>query len=354
MTKNALVTGITGQDGAYLAKFLLEKGYRVFGTYRRLSTPNFWRMQNLRIFDRVQLIPTDLYDSGSVLEALTVSSPDEVYHLAAQSFVEASFETPVSTGNITGIAVTRILECIRHMCPSAKFYFAATSEMFGSSCKANGYKPLTEKDSFAPMSPYAAAKLYGYWIAKTYRESYKLYIVNGILFNHESPLRGLEFVTRKIANEVAKISLNLSNKLKLGNLTARRDWGYAPEYVEAMWLMLQNENPDDYIIATGNAHSVEDFVAKAFEIIGEDDWRKYVKVDKRFLRPLDVPFLLGDSSKAQEKLGWRHKVAFDQLVKIMVKEEIDRWSRWLKGESFPWDAPTYPHENHILTRNLRR
>ncbi|RLE64359.1 MAG: GDP-mannose 4,6-dehydratase [Thermoprotei archaeon] len=350
--KKALITGITGQDGAYLAKFLLDKGYDVYGTYRRLSTPNFWRLEYLEVFDKVNLIPADLSDTGSIVEALKISQPDEVYHLAAQSFVGASFETPVATGDVTGLAVTRILEAIRQTCPETKFYFAATSEMFGKTGLLNGGKSLNEGDFFYPMSPYAAAKLYGYWITRIYREAYGIFAVNGILFNHESPLRGLEFVTRKVANEVAKISLGLSKELRLGNLEAKRDWGYAPEYVEAMWLMLQQKEPDDYVIATGEAHSVKELVEKAFGIVGLD-WKEYVKVDRRFFRPLDVPCLVGDYSKAKRKIGWEPRTRFDKLIEIMVEEEVDRWERWLRGERFPWDAPNYPSENRILTRALR-
>jgi GDPmannose 4,6-dehydratase len=349
--KRALITGITGQDGAYLAKFLLEKGYEVYGIYRRLSTPNFWRLESLDIFDKVNLIPADLSDTGSIIESLKISEPNEIYHLAAQSFVETSFETPVATADITGVAVTRILEAIRQNCTDVKFYFAATSEMFGKAGSLSN-KPLREDDFFYPMSPYAAAKLYGYWITRIYREGYKIFTVNGILFNHESPLRGLEFVTRKIANETAKISLGLSKEIRLGNLDAKRDWGYAPEYVESMWLMLQQEDPDDYVIATGEAHSVREFVQRAFDVAGLD-WQKYVKVDKRFLRQLDVSSLTGDYSKAEKKLGWRPRTKFNELVEIMVKEEANRWERWLNGERFSWDAPNYPSENRILTRALR-
>lgn len=349
--KHALITGITSQDGAYLAKFLLDKGYEVYGTYRRLSTPNFWRLEYLGLFDRINLIPADLSDAGSLVEALKISEPDEVYHLAAQSFVEASFETPVATGDITGLAVTRILEIIRQNCNDAKFYFAATSEMFGKTGLIKN-RPLNEEDLFYPMSPYATAKLYGYWITRIYREGYGMFTVNGILFNHESPLRGLEFVTRKVANEVAKISLGLSKELRLGNLDVKRDWGYAPEYVESMWLMLQQKEPDDYVIATGEAHSVRELVQRAFDVVGVD-WQEYVKVDRRFLRPLDVPSLIGDYSKAEKKLNWRPKTKFNELVKIMVNEEVSRWKSWLNGERFPWDAPNYPSENRILTRALR-
>jgi len=348
--KHALITGVTGQDGAYLAKFLLNKGYEVYGTYRRLSTPNFWRLEYLKIFDKVNLIPADLGDTGSLVETLKISQPDEIYHLAAQSFVEASFETPIATSDITGLSVTRLLETIRHLCQDVKFYFASTSEIFGESGATD--KPLSEADLFNPMSPYAAAKLYGYWITKIYRRGYRIFAVNGILFNHESPLRGLEFVTRKVANEVAKISLGLTKELRLGNLDAKRDWGYASEYVESMVLMLQQKEPDDYVIATGEAHSVRELVQKAFDTAGLD-WQEYVKVDKRFMRPLDVPSLRGDYSKAKRKLGWSPKTKFNELVELMVNEEIKRWKRWINGERFPWDAPNYPSENRILTRALR-
>lgn len=347
--KRALITGITGQDGAYLAKFLLEKGYEVYGTYRRLSSPNFWRLQYLGIFDKVNLIPIDLTDTSSILEAIKIAEPDEVYHLAAQSFVGASFETPIATGDVSGLAVTRILEVIRQINPEIKFYQASTSELYGNSRNEG---KLNENSPFKPASPYAAAKLYGYWITRIYREAYRIFAVNGILFNHESPLRGLEFVTRKISNAVAKIALGLEKELRLGNLDAKRDWGYAPEYVESMWLMLQQDEPDDYVIATGEAHSVREFCEVAFDIVGLD-WQEYVKVDKRFMRPLDVNYLCGDYSKAKKKLGWEPRTKFKQLVKIMVKEDLNRWERWLNGEKFPWDAPNYPSEYKILTRALR-
>jgi len=347
--KRALITGITGQDGAYLAKFLLEKGYEVYGTYRRLSSPNFWRLQYLGIFDKVNLIPIDLSDTSSILEAIRISEPDEVYHLAAQSFVGASFETPIATGDVSGLAVTRILEVIRQVNPEIKFYQASTSELYGNS-RSEGL--LNEETPFKPASPYAAAKLYGYWITRIYREAYGIFAVNGILFNHESPLRGLEFVTRKISNAVAKIALGLEKELRLGNLEAKRDWGYAPEYVESMWLMLQQDEPDDYVIATREAHSVKAFCEIAFNIVGLD-LQEYVKVDKRFMRPLDVNYLCGDYSKAKKKLGWKPRTKFQQLVKIMVEEDLKRWERWLNGEKFPWDAPNYPSEYKILTRALR-
>ena len=348
MAKRALITGTTGQDGAYLAKFLLDKGYDVFGTFRRLSTPNFWRLQYLDIFERVNLIPVDLIDAASLTEAIKVSEPDEVYHLAAQSFVGTSFEQPTGAGDITGLGVTRILEAVREINPKIKFYQASTSELYGNTLSG----PQTEDTPFQPASPYAAAKLYGFSITRIYREGYGVFACNGILFNHESPLRGLEFVTRKISNAVAKIALGLEKELKLGNLKAKRDWGYAPEYVQSMWLMLQQDEPDDYVIATNEAHSVEEFLEKAFAIVNLD-WKKYVKVDERFLRPLDVNFLQGDYSKARQKLGWEPRIKFDQLVEVMVKEDLERWERWQKGERFPWDAPNYPNENKILSRMLR-
>jgi len=346
--KRALITGITGQDGAYLAKFLLGKGYQVYGTFRRTSTPNFWRLQEVEVFDRVNLIPADLIDSASIAEAITVAEPDEVYHLAAQSFVGASFEHPIGTGNVTGLGVTRVLEVIRLLNKDIKFYQASTSELYGN----DNAHPQQEDSPFMPQSPYSAAKLYGYWITRIYREAYDLFACNGILFNHESPLRGLEFVTRKISNGVARIVHGMDTTLPLGNLLARRDWGYAPEYVESMWLMLQQDTPDDYVIATNEARTVQEFAAKAFAVAGLN-WEDHVQVDKRFIRPLDVNYLQGDYRKAQARLGWTPHVKFDRLVEIMVEADLDRWRRWLHGERFPWDAPHYPAETRILTRSLR-
>lgn len=346
--KKTLITGITGQDGAYLAKFLLDRGYEVYGTYRRLSTPNFWRLQYLDFFEKVNLIPADLVDAGSMTEAVKISEPDEIYHLAAQSFVGASFEQPIGTGEITGLGVARVLEAIRQMNPEIKFYQASTSELYGIGHSSS----LTENTPFQPASPYASAKLYAYWLTRIYREGYNFFACNGILFNHESPLRGLEFVTRKISNSVAKIALGLEKALYLGNLDAKRDWGYAPDYVESMWLILQQKEPDDYVIATNEAHSVREFAEKAFNVVGLD-WQEYVRVDKRFLRPLDVNFLQGNYLKAEKKLGWEPKVKFDKLVRIMVKEDLNRWNRWMSGEKFPWDAPNYPTEAKIITRVLK-
>ena len=347
--KKALITGITGQDGAYLAKYLLRKKYKVFGTYRRLSTPNFWRLQYLDIFEKVNLIPADLIDAASVVEAIRISESDEIYNLAAQSFVGTSFEQPISTGEVTGLGVTRILEAIRQNNRKTKFYQASSSELYGNGRRDGSFN---ENDVFQPASPYADAKLYGYWITKNYRDAYNIFTCNGILFNHESPLRGLEFVTRKISNMVAQIALGMKKELKLGNLEAKRDWGYAPDYIESMWLMLQQDEPDDYVIATNESHSVQEFAEKAFDIVGLD-WQKYVKVDKRFMRPLDVNYLQGDYSKAKEKLEWEPKVKFDKLVEIMVKKDLNCWERLQKGEIFPWDALNYPGEAKILTRSLR-
>lgn len=345
--KRALITGITGQDGSYLAKFLLDKGYKVFGTYRRLSTPNFWRLQYLDIFGKVELIPADLIDAASIVEAIKISRPDELYHLAAQSFVGASFEQPLATGEITGLGVARVLEAVKQTDPTIKFYQASTSELYGQG--RNGTQ--SELTPFKPASPYAAAKLYGFWVTRNYREAYDIFACNGILFNHESPLRGLEFVTRKITNAVAKIHLGLERELRLGNLEASRDWGYAPEYVRSMYLMLQQKRPDDYVIATGETHSVQEFAAAAFSVVGLD-WEEFVKKDKRFLRPRDVRWLKGDPSKAKRKLGWKPKTKFKELVKIMVEADVERWQRWQQGESFPWDAPNYPNENKIVSREL--
>jgi GDPmannose 4,6-dehydratase len=351
LTKRALITGLTGQDGAYLAKLLLQKGYKVYGTYRRLSSPNFWRLEYLDIFREVNLLSIDLGDDGSLAEALRAADPDEVYHLAAQSFVETSFEIPVSTGDYSGLAATRMLECIRQQCRNARFYFAGTSEMFGrTGIKVT--RPLRENDPFEPMSPYAAAKLYGYWLTRIYREGYGMFAANGLLFNHESPLRGLEFVTRKVANEVAKISIGLGTKLRIGNLDARRDWGYAPEYVESMWGILQQDEPDDFVIATGEAHSVRELVSTAFDSVGLN-WEKHTVVDKKFLRPLDVPNLIGDYSKAHKVFGWEPRVKFEELVRLMVKEEVSRWKRFAKGERFPWDASNYTSQRGILNRKSR-
>lgn len=346
--KTALITGITGQDGAYLAKFLLDKNYTIYGTYRRISSPNFWRLQYLGIYDRVKLIPVDLTDQGSLNEAVRLASPGELYHLAAQSFVESSFQTPYSTGEITGLSTVSVLEALRQLQLDTKFYFASTSELYGfSGVHLKG--KLNENSMFRPMSPYAVAKLYSHWITKIYREGYSIFATNGILFNHESPIRGLEFVTRKIANSVAKIKLGLSNQIKLGNLDAKRDWGYAPDYVKAMWMMLQHTEPDDFVVATGEMHTVKEFLELASDT-ASISYQDYLVHDKSLLRPLDVPSLIGDNSKISEEIGWRPSVDFKQLVQIMVKEEIKRWELAMEGEQFPWDANNYLCGNEKILR----
>lgn len=314
--KKALITGITGQDGSYLAEFLLEKGYDVFGLTRRTSTPNYERI--LHIQDQIKLIPGDLLDQQSLISAISHSKPDEIYNLAAQSFVATSWSQPVLTGEFTALGVTRMLESTRQVRPKAKFYQASSSEMFGMVQE----NPQNEKTPFHPRSPYGVAKVYGHWIAINYRESYNMFTVSGILFNHESPRRGLEFVTRKISHAVAKIYLKQQNHVLLGNLDAKRDWGFAGDYVKAMWLMLQQEKPNDYVIATGENHSVGEFAKEAFNVIGIDSWKKYVKTSKEFKRPAEVDFLIGDASKAKKVLGWEPEVTFKQLVKTMVESDI--------------------------------
>ena len=346
--KHALITGITGQDGAYLASFLLDKGYKVFGTYRRLSTPNFWRLQYLGIFDRVELLPVDLLDSFSITEAIKLSEPDEIYNLAAMSFVGASFEQPLASAEITGLGVVKFLEAMRNIAPKVKFYQASTSEMFGD----NFFEEQSEDTIFEPSSPYAAAKLYAHSMVKIYRKGYGLFACNGILFNHESPLRGLEFVTRKITNAVAKISLGLEDHIELGNIEAKRDWGYAPEYVEAMWLMLQQDEPDDFVIATNETHTIKEFLEVAFSHVGLE-WEKYVRIDERFMRPVDVRYLKGSYEKAKEKLGWEPQTKFNKLAEIMLNSDVERWKLWVNGEHFPWDAWNYPNEKRILSRKLK-
>ncbi len=342
----ALITGITGQDGAFLAQLLLGKGYQVFGTYRRLSTPNFWRLQHLGILSQVNLIPADLIDSTSLVDAIRVSDPDEVYNLAAQSFVGASFEQPIGSGEITGLGVTRLLEAIRQTKPTARFYQASTSELFGSNGKEGTIQ--SEATPFHPSSPYAIAKLSAYWTTRVYREGYDIFAANGILFNHCSAVRGLEFVTRKVTNAVARIKLGLQDSLELGNMDAKRDWGYAPEYVESMWLMLQQDEPGDFVIATGETHSVEELCQVAFQYVGLRQ-ESYVRVDKGLLRPIDVKCLCGDYSKAERVLGWHPKFKFEGLVKLMVDADLSRWKRWKNGETFPWDAVNYPDDVNVVS-----
>ncbi len=328
----ALITGITGQDGAYLAKLLLKKGYKVFGTYRRQASTNFWRLHYLKIINKINLISADVLDSTSLYRALQKSNPQEVYHLAAQSFVGASFDQPIYTSDVTGFGTVRLLEEVLKFNNKIKFYQASSSEMFGSE-KSN---VKNETTPFMPSSPYAISKLYAYWQTKLYREAYNTFAVNGILFNHESPIRGLEFVTRKISNEIAKISLGISKKLVLGNLNAKRDWGYAPEFVEGIWKSLQTKKADDYVMATNESHSVKEFVDKACEIAAVP--KNKIFSNKTLLRPHDVKSLKGDYSKAKKILKWEPKVKFEELVKIMVEEDINRWEQKLKGEHVPWDA----------------
>jgi len=342
----ALVIGISGQDGGWLAKSLLDKEYTVYGTYRRLSTPNFWRMQYLGILPRVKLIPADLLDSVSLIEALRVSEPDEVYNLAAMSFVGASFEQPIGAGEITGMGVTRILEAIRLTYPRIRFYQASSSEILGLSGINSTIQ--NEDTPFKPSSPYALAKLYGYWATRIYRESYDMFAVNGLLFNHESETRGLEFVTRKVSNAVAKIKLGLQEILELGNLDAQRDWGYSPEYTESMQLMLRQDQPDDYVIATGETHSIRELCQVAFDHVGLD-WEKYVISSAKYTRPVDVKCLWGDASKAKQILGWEPKVKFKELVELMVDADLGRWTRWQNGETFPWDALNHTDDATIIS-----
>jgi len=339
--KTALITGITGQDGAYLAQLLLEKGYKVYGTFRRISQPNFIRLQKLKILDSIELIPFDLLDQSSMIEALSKTRPDEIYNLAAQSFVGASFEQPVATGEITGLGLTRLLDSIKHVCPESKFYQASTSEMFGKVQEV----PQKETTQFYPRSPYGAAKLYAHWVTINYREAYNLFASSGILFNHESPLRGLEFVTRKITYSVARIYHGLQHDLKLGNLSARRDWGYAKDYVEAMWLILQQNKPDNYVIATGINHSVQEFVEKTFNHVGLN-WEDYVVIDKSFFRPTEVQTLLGDPSKAKKELNWNpNKTSFDSLVKMMVESDMELVGRqkYLEETYVHQSVKEFPH-----------
>ncbi|MFA5839226.1 MAG: GDP-mannose 4,6-dehydratase [Candidatus Margulisiibacteriota bacterium] len=341
--KRALITGITGQDGAYLAKLLLEKGYSVFGLYRRTSSTNIWRLLSLGVNDQVQLIPGDMTDMASISNAIIQSEPDEIYNLAAQSFVGTSFDQPLVTAQVDGIGVVMLLESAKQINPKIKIYQASTSELYGNGKAANlvNNVELNEHHVFWPSSPYASAKLYSYHQIRIYREAYGIFAVNGILFNHESPLRGLEFVTRKISNAVARIKLGLQKKIVLGNLDAKRDWGYAPEYVEAMWKMLQHNTPDDYVVATGESHTVREFFELACENAGVDP-KDVVSQDKKHLRPLDVNCLIGDASKIRKVIGWEPKTKLKELVKLMVQGDLDRWQSHLKGKVFPWDAINDP------------
>jgi len=314
--KRALITGITGQDGSYLAEFLLKKGYAVYGITRRTSIPNYSRIS--QILDNIRLISADLTDQQSLTYAVKESQPDEVYNLGAQSFVHTSFGQPVLTGEVTALGVVRILEAVRLLKANAKFYQASSSEMFGKVKQV----PQNEETPFHPRSPYGVAKVFGHWIAVNYRESYNMFAVSGILFNHESPRRGEEFVTRKISRAVARIKLGKQKKLYLGNLDSKRDWGYAPDYVEAMWLMLQQDEPEDFVIGTGKSHSVFEFCKKAFNEVSLN-WKDYVEIKEELKRPVEVDLLRADYSRAKEILKWQPKVDFNQLVKIMVEADLE-------------------------------
>jgi GDPmannose 4,6-dehydratase len=313
--KTALITGITGQDGSYLAEFLLAKGYRVIGMVRRTSTLNFQRIKHIQ--DRIELVQGDLLDEVSLMTILRECNPDEVYNLAAQSFVQTSWLQPVFTGEVTALGVTRLLDAIRMVNPDIRFYQASSSEMFGKVREV----PQNEHTPFYPRSPYGVAKVYGHWITVNYRESYDLFACSGILFNHESPRRGLEFVTRKVTHGVALIKLGRADELRLGNLESQRDWGYAGDYVKAMWLMLQQEKPDDYVVGTGETHSVQELCRVAFDCL-DLDWQKYVVQDPKFYRPAEVDLLVSDSSKARRVLGWEPRVSFEELIHMMVDADL--------------------------------
>jgi GDPmannose 4,6-dehydratase len=317
VNKRALITGITGQDGSYLAEFLLSKDYEVFGLVRRTSTVNFERIKHIQ--DNIELISGDLLDQNSLINAIKESNPDEIYNLAAQSFVPTSWKQPVFTGEATALGVARVLEAIRTVNPKIKFFQPSSGEMFG---RAKEF-PQTEKTPFHPRSPYGVAKLYGHWITVNYRESYNMFCCSGILFNHESPRRGLEFVTRKVTNAAARIKLGLAKELRLGNLDAKRDWGFSGDYVKAMWLMLQQEKPDDYLISTGVNHSVRDLVKLAFDYVNLN-WKDYVVIDPKFFRPAEIEFILGNSTKALKKLGWAPETSFEELIKMMIDADLER------------------------------
>jgi GDPmannose 4,6-dehydratase len=317
MAKKALITGITGQDGSYLAELLLSKGYEVYGMVRRTSTVRYERIRHIQ--DSIRFVQGDLLDQTSLSRAVAAVQPDEVYNLGAQSFVPTSWNQPDFTGVVTGLGVTKMLEAIHTVKPDARFYQASSSEMFGKVQEV----PQRETTPFYPRSPYGVAKVYGHWITVNYRESYNMYAVSGILFNHESPRRGLEFVTRKVSYHVAKIKLGLAHELRIGNLDAQRDWGFAGDYVEAMWLMLQQDEPDDYVIATGQTHTVQRLLEVAFGCV-DLDWKNYTVQDEAFMRPAEVDLLIGDPSKAHAKLGWEPTVTFEQLIEMMVQADIER------------------------------
>ncbi len=317
MTKRALITGITGQDGSYLAEFLLHKGYKVYGMVRRTSTVRYERIRHIQ--NQLELLQGDMGDLSSLIKIISTVEPDEIYNLAAQSFVPTSWNQPVFTGDITGLGVTRILEAVRTVNPAIRFYQASSSEMFGKVREV----PQKETTPFYPRSPYGVAKVYAHWITVNYRESYDLFTCSGILFNHESPRRGLEFVTRKVTHHAAKIKLELANEIRIGDLDPKRDWGFAGDYVRAMWLMLQEDQPDDYVVATGQTHSVKRLLEVAFGHVGLN-WQDYAVQDPRFMRPAEVDLLVGDPSKAQAALGWQPQVSFEELIGMMVEADLKK------------------------------
>jgi GDPmannose 4,6-dehydratase len=313
---------VTGQDGAYLSRLLLEKGYEVYGMVRRLSNPSYWTLEELSIRERVHIVEGDMTDASSLTHLLRILQPDEIYNLAAQSFVGSSWDQPAFTTEVNALGTLHLLNAMKHHCPGARFYQASTSEMYGNSHTEHFQD---EKTPLHPRSPYAISKLYAHWITINYRESFSLFTCSGILFNHESPLRGLEFVTRKISDGVARIACGVTDHIALGNLDARRDWGYAGDYVEAMWMMLQQQQPEDFVISTGESHSVRDFLDCAFAHVGIKDWQSYIRRDPKFLRPAEVDVLCGKSDKAQKILGWKPRVSFEELVSMMVKADVKRW-----------------------------
>lgn len=319
--KSAFVTGVLGQDGAYLSKLLLEKGYKVYGLIRRYSRPTFENLDYLGITNDIEYLNGDMTDECSLMNLVNLTRPDELYNLAAQSFVGISWDQPKFTTEVNAMGVLYLLNAVKNCSPTTKFYQASTSEMFGNS-HTNHHQ--NEETPFQPVSPYAIAKLYSYWITNNYKQSYGLYCVNGILFNHESPIRGIEFVTRKISDGVARIKLGLAEDIRLGNLDSRRDWGFAGDFVEAMHLMLQQEKPDNYVVATGETHSIRDYLTIAFNHVGINDWEQYVKIDPRFKRPAELHALQGDAAKAHETLNWKPQVQFEELVKMMVDADLKR------------------------------
>jgi GDPmannose 4,6-dehydratase len=322
MTKRALITGITGQDGSYLAELLLEKGYKVYGLRRRTSVPIMENIEHIK--QEIEFVEGDLLDMASLIKAVQIANPDEVYNLAGQTFVGTSWAQPILTGQVTGVGVTNMLEAVRTAKPDARFYQASSSEMFGKVVET----PQKETTPFYPRSPYGVAKVYGHWITINYRESFDMFACSGILFNHESPRRGVEFVTRKVTEAAARIKLGLQKELRLGNLDAQRDWGFAGDYVKAMWLMLQQDKPEDYVISTGETHAVQELVEIAFGRLGLT-WQDYVVIDPKFVRPAEVDLLLGDSSKAKNQLGWKLEVDFNTLIHMMVDNDLAKNKRWL-------------------------